>query len=51
LVKESLVRAIRDAGFDLVFEQHDYSMDNYQRLSVESPRILIVAAKIEKGPV
>jgi hypothetical protein len=50
LLKESLVRAIRDAGFDLVFEQHDYSMDNYQRLSVESPRILIVAAKIEKGP-
>jgi len=50
LVKESLVRAIRDAGFDLVFEQHDYSMDSYHRLSVQFPRILIVAAKVEKKP-
>jgi hypothetical protein len=46
LTKGSLVRAIRDAGFDLVLEQHDYSADSHDRLAIEFPRTMIVGLKL-----
>jgi hypothetical protein len=46
LTKESLLRAIRDAGFDLVLEQHDYSVGSHDRMSVEFPRTMIVGIKL-----
>jgi hypothetical protein len=46
LTKESLLRAIRDAGFHLVFEQHDYSVDSHDRMAIEFPRTMIVGIKL-----
>ncbi len=46
LTKESLFRAVRDAGFQLVLEQHDYSADNYERFNIEFPRTLLVGIKL-----
>jgi hypothetical protein len=46
LTKESLLRAVRDAGFHLVLEQHDYSVDSHDRMSVEFPRTMIVGIKL-----
>ena len=45
LTKESLLRALLDAGFDLVFEQHDYSADSYNHFAIEFPRVIVVAVK------
>jgi len=46
LTKGSLVRAIRDAGFNLVLEQHDYSADSHDWLAVEFPRTMIIGLKL-----
>ncbi len=46
LTKESLVRAIRDAGFDLVLEQHDYSADSHDWLAFDFPRTMIAGVKL-----
>lgn len=43
--KESLVRAISSAGFDLVFEQHDYSAVMYKFFTIKFPRVMLVAVK------
>jgi SAM-dependent methyltransferase len=45
LTKESLLRALMRAGFDLVLEQHDYSADFYKHLSVTFPRTMVLAIK------
>lgn len=45
LTKESLLRALLRAGFDLVLEQHDYSADSYQRLTLTFPRVMVLAIK------
>jgi hypothetical protein len=45
LTKESLLLAIQHAGFDLIFEQHDYSLPKYKILTTEYPRTFLVAVK------
>lgn len=45
LTKESLLRALMRAGFDLVLEQHDYSTDFYKRLTTTFPRTMVLAIK------
>ncbi|PYS24315.1 MAG: methyltransferase type 11 [Acidobacteria bacterium] len=45
LTKESLLRAALRAGFDLVFEQHDYSADQYQFHMFTRSRGLFLAIK------
>lgn len=45
LTKESLLRAALRAGFDLVFEQHDYSAESYQFHNLEFSRGLFLAIK------
>ena len=45
LTKESLVHSTWRAGFSLVFEQHDYSSDNFQLFNVTYPRCILVAVK------
>jgi SAM-dependent methyltransferase len=45
LTKESLLRALMRAGFDLVLEQHDYSAHSYQHLTTTFPRTMILAIK------
>ncbi len=45
LTKESLVRGMRDAGFALVLEQHDYTADIFERMSVQFPRVLLIGIK------
>jgi SAM-dependent methyltransferase len=45
LTKESLLRALTHSGFDLVLEQHDYSVDFYKHLSITFPRGLFLAIK------
>ncbi len=46
LTKESLLKALSRTGFDLVLEQHDYSVDSYQHLSITFPRGMFLAVKI-----
>jgi hypothetical protein len=48
LTKESLLRAVRDAGFHLVLEQHDHSADRYDQLNYVSPRTMLVGLKPRK---
>jgi SAM-dependent methyltransferase len=43
--KESLLRAISSAGFDLVLEQHDYSAAMYKFFTIKFPRVMLVAVK------
>jgi SAM-dependent methyltransferase len=45
LTKQSLLQSIQRAGFSLVFEQHDYSMDNFELFSVAYPRCMLVAIR------
>jgi SAM-dependent methyltransferase len=45
LTKESLLRALLRAGFDLVLEQHDYSADFYKHLTATFPRTMLLAIK------
>jgi len=45
LTKESLLRALVRAGFDLVLEQHDYSADSYKHLTITFPRTMVLAIK------
>lgn len=45
LTKESLLRAALRAGFDLVFEQHDYSAERYQFHTSVHSRGLFLAIK------
>jgi hypothetical protein len=45
LTKESLLRALLRAGFDLVLEQHDYSADFYEHFTVIYPRGMFLAIK------
>lgn len=45
LTKESLLRAITQAGFDLVFEQHDYLVPFHRHFTTEFFRTMIVAVK------
>lgn len=45
LTKESLVRSVAQAGFPLVFEQHDYSCNNYDLFNVTYPRCILVAIR------
>jgi hypothetical protein len=45
LTKESLLKALLRSGFDLVLEQHDYSVDSYKHLSVTFPRVMLLAIK------
>jgi hypothetical protein len=45
LTKESLLRAVLGAGFDLVWEQHDYSAADYRRYNVAAARGLFCALK------
>lgn len=45
LTKESLLRAVSSAGFDLVFEQHDYSAALYEHFTIKFPRVMLVAVK------
>jgi hypothetical protein len=46
LTKESLLLAMLHAGFDLVFEQHDYSAPSYRNLSVTFPRVMLIGIKV-----
>jgi SAM-dependent methyltransferase len=45
LTKESLVRSTWQAGFPLVFEQHDYSSGNYEMFNFTYPRCMLAAIK------
>lgn len=45
LTKESLLKAVMRAGFDLVLEQHDYSVDSYKHLTITFPRAMFLAIK------
>jgi SAM-dependent methyltransferase len=45
LTKESLLRAVSNAGFDLVFEQHDYSAALYEYFTIKFPRVMLIAVK------
>lgn len=45
LTKESLLRAVSSAGFDLVFEQHDYSAALYEYFTIKFPRVMLIAVK------
>jgi SAM-dependent methyltransferase len=45
LTKESLLLGLLQAGFDLVFEQHDYSVTSYKHLSLKFPRVMCMAVK------
>ena len=45
LTKESLLRAVANAGFDLVLEQHDYSAALYKHFTTKFPRVMLVAVK------
>lgn len=45
LTKESLLQALSNVGFDLVYEQHDYYGLSYARLATEFPRVMLVAVK------
>ncbi len=45
LTKESLLRAVSSAGFDLVFEQHDYSAVLYKHFTIKFPRTMLIAVK------
>lgn len=45
LTKDSLARAVRHAGFDVVVEQHDCWMDRHDVLNGESPRTMLVGLK------
>jgi Methyltransferase domain len=45
LTKESLLLALVRAGFDLVFEQHDYSSAFYKYFTTTYPRGMFVAIK------
>lgn len=46
LTKESLLRAVRNAGFDLVLEQHDYSYGSHDFFSVRYPRTMLLGIKL-----
>jgi len=46
LTKEALLRAVIAAGFELVFEQHDYSGHRYEFFTHTFPRTLLVAIKL-----
>lgn len=46
LTKESLARAVRHAGFDVVVEQYDYWMDRYEVFTTEYPRTMMVGMKL-----
>jgi hypothetical protein len=50
LTKESLVRALTRAGFDLVFEQHDCLPEQYSIRTVNLLRVMIVALKTSSVP-
>jgi hypothetical protein len=45
LTKESLLKALLRAGFDLVLEQHDYSAGSYKHLTTTFPRVMLLAIK------
>jgi SAM-dependent methyltransferase len=45
LTKESLLKATTRAGFDLVLEQHDYSVNSYKDLTTTFPRTMLLAIK------
>lgn len=45
LTKESLLQSIVRAPFPLVFEQHDYSANNYELFNITFPRCMLVAIK------
>ncbi|HLL77565.1 MAG TPA: methyltransferase domain-containing protein [Pyrinomonadaceae bacterium] len=45
LTKESLLKAVVRAGFDLVLEQHDYSVDSYELLHTTRARGMYLALK------
>jgi SAM-dependent methyltransferase len=45
LTKESLLRALLRAGFDLVLEEHDYSADFYEHFTEVFPRGMFLAIK------
>ncbi|HKC66196.1 MAG TPA: methyltransferase domain-containing protein [Pyrinomonadaceae bacterium] len=45
LTKESLLKATVRAGFDLVLEQHDYSVDSYKFLTTTFSRAMFLAIK------
>ncbi len=47
LTKESLLLALKHAGFSLVCEQHDYSIDSYKYFTCTFPRGMFVAIKNE----
>lgn len=50
LTKESLLLALVRSGFDLVFEQHDYSSSFYSYFNTTYPRGMFVAVKTA-GPL
>jgi hypothetical protein len=50
LTKESLLRALTGAGFDLVLEQHDWLLDQYSIRTVNLSRVMIVALKTPAAP-
>ena len=45
LTRESLIRATRAAGFDLVLEHHNYTVDNYRLLNWKRARGMYLAIK------
>ena len=45
LTKESLARAVRHAGFDVVAEQYDHWLDRYEVFTTEYPRTMMIGLK------
>ena len=45
LTKESLARAMRHAGFDVVAEQYDHWLDRYEVFTTEYPRTMMIGLK------
>jgi hypothetical protein len=44
LTEEALLQALRSAGFDLVYEQHDLTAGQFRTFKTEFPRAMYVCA-------
>ena len=45
LTRPSILRAIRGAGFDALYEQFDAWLDIYEKITLQYPRSLFIGGK------
>jgi hypothetical protein len=48
LTEEALLQALRSAGFDLLYEQHDLTAGRYRTFKTEFPRVMYVCAHTDQ---